>query len=56
MSDNEKKRILTPDMFDVNENGEVVIRDKDLVEKVKGAKACENPGEQGVLIGVVIAE
>lgn len=53
---NEKKRILTPDMFDVNESGEVVIKDKDLIGKVKGAKAGEAPGEQGILIGIVIAD
>ncbi|MFZ5826074.1 MAG: hypothetical protein ACOY94_17400 [Bacillota bacterium] len=50
----EKKRMLTPDMFEVNENGEVVIRDQDLLNQVKSAKATETESEQGVFVGVVV--
>lgn len=51
---NEKKRILTPDMFEVNDKGEVVIRDQDLVRQVQAAKGSEETGEQGIFVGVVV--
>lgn len=50
----EKKRLLTPDMFEVNEKGEVVIRDKDLINEVQSAKNTETAGEQGIFVGVVV--
>jgi hypothetical protein len=53
---NERKRILTPDMFAVNDQGEVVIRDQDLVSRVKGHQGNEYADDRGVWISIVTAE
>lgn len=44
----DKKKILTPDQFELNEKGEVVIKDADIVKQIEEAKATgQSAGEQG---------
>lgn len=50
----EQKKILTPDQFEVNEKGEVVIKDQALLNRLKEAKQGDQPGEQGLEGGVGI--
>lgn len=56
MAGTRKKRLLTPEMFDLNERGEVVIRENDLLNRVKSAKDGDGPSEHGVGIGIVLVE
>lgn len=53
---NERKRILTPDMFAVNDEGEVVIRNQDLISRVKGHQDHVYTDDRGVWISIVTAE
>jgi hypothetical protein len=43
-----KKVILTPEIFKVGENGEVVISDSQLVEQIEKATDERGAGEQGI--------
>ncbi|WP_156142397.1 hypothetical protein [Rossellomorea aquimaris] len=47
-----RKVSLTPEVFKVNDNGEVVISDAQLVEQIEKATDEMAAGEQGIRISV----
>jgi hypothetical protein len=47
-----KKVILTPEIFKVGENGEVVISDSQLVEQIEKATDEMGSSEQGIKINI----
>lgn len=56
MAGTRKKRLLTPEMFDLNERGEVVIRENDLLDRVQSAKDADGPSEHGVSVGIILVK
>lgn len=50
----EKKILLTPEVFKVNESGEVVINNAQLVEEISRAHDEIESGEQGISVTVTI--
>jgi ferredoxin len=51
----EKKVSLTPDVFKVNDNGEVVISDAQLVDQIEKATDEMAAGEQGIKVSVSVS-
>ncbi|MEQ6355323.1 hypothetical protein ABNX05_11900 [Lysinibacillus sp. M3] len=52
----EKKQImLTPDVFKVNNDGEVIINNSQLVEEIERATDEIAAGEQGVVISISVS-
>ncbi|WP_156142395.1 hypothetical protein [Rossellomorea aquimaris] len=47
-----RKVILTPEIFKVNENGEVLISDAQLVEQIEKATDEMSASEQGIKISL----
>jgi hypothetical protein len=51
----EKQILLTPDVFKVNDAGEVVINNAQLVEEIGKAHDEIDAGEQGIKISVSVS-